>query len=138
MFVGRNSHSGFLTVAAAMNHFRCLLAAIFAILIASPLCCCAGTMVRVEKQAASPSCCSDGAKKEKREAACDCAAKSPRIAENDHALPGAPIFSIPAPILHAPVVDETIAAAPAVIAFSEWIDTGPQRARLALLQSFLI
>lgn len=122
-----------------MHRFRGILAALLAILIVSPVCCCAAP-VRVEKKA-EHSCCHSGnagGKKEKRETACDCASKTPRISEHPPVVPDAPVFTIPAPMVPPPVVLDVVSQAPGDSDTPAAIDTGPPRLRLVMLQSFLI
>jgi hypothetical protein len=120
-----------------MHKLRCIIAALFAILIASPVCCCAA-MVKVD-QAVEHSCCGHSKpKKEKHQDECDCTTKTPRIAESHPAAPQAPVFiapeSLPAvafsPSLELPA--NLFSSVPASI------DTGPPKLRLAMLQRFLI
>lgn len=122
-----------------MQRFRGILAALLAILIVSPVCCCAAP-VRVE-QKAEHSCCHSGnagGKKEKRETACDCASKTPRISEHPPVVPDAPVFTIPAPTVHVPFVASVLSSAAHVSDAPAAIDTGPPRLRLVMFQSFLI
>ncbi len=61
--------------------FTCLLA----LLVASPLCCCAGDLVERE-QSASCCCCGEGEEKKSPDHACLCASDAPRELP-DAALP---------------------------------------------------
>lgn len=117
-----------------MHPLRCILAALFAILIANPACLCAA--MTPAEQPAGHSCC--GKQKEKQEAACDCAAHAPRISEAKASLPDAPAFLLPSAILSTPPMPEAGNAPPSTAKVSPRADTGPPRLRLALWQRFLI
>lgn len=117
-----------------MHKFRCLLATFIAMIIASPLCCCAAP-VQVEKQV-SHSCCGSH-KKEKKESACNCGAHTPRMIENHAAAPDAPI-AVAAPPAPTPLPSWEALPAAFAVALPVPVDTGPPRWRLAMLQRFLI
>lgn len=118
-----------------MNRFRHLFAVFLAILIASPVCCCAG-MVR-EKEKPAHSCCGSS-KKEKKEEACACGTKTPRVSEK-HSIPtDVPVLAMPEPVeMDIPVLVRALVSVE-MSALPRVVDTGPQRRRLAILQRFLI
>ena len=116
-----------------MHQLRCILAVIFAILIANPACCCAG-MKPVQKEV-SHSCCS-GTKKEKKESACNCEASKPLITEKHSVLPGTPLLALPQPQISAPL--PVTAPMAVIVSPVQPTDTGPPRKRLLMFQRFLI
>ena len=117
-----------------MHALRCILAAIFAILIANPACCCAGR--KVVKMETRHSCCG-GAKKEKKESACNCEVNAPRIAGDHSIVVDAPAFLSPQPVSSVPVIREIPVAVVAPVSAVP-VDPGPPRRRLTLFQRFMI
>ncbi|GAA5127818.1 hypothetical protein JIN84_08140 [Luteolibacter yonseiensis] len=117
-----------------MHKFRCILATFFAILIVIPACCCA-SIVR-DSARAEHSCC-EGGKKEKRESACDCEAKTPRNHEAASVTVDAPVSAPAEPMLSLPAVVTTVVPVQ-ITELPEELDTGPPRRLLAMLQRFLI
>ncbi|HVJ44924.1 MAG TPA: hypothetical protein VM511_00965 [Luteolibacter sp.] len=117
-----------------MTKFRQILAFMFAILIASPACCCFATPAPVKE--AAHSCCGSGNEK-KPDKNCDCSVKKQSVAESDKPLPHAPAFTVPTILeFPRPVSVEAIPAPnrPSWVS----VDTGPPRLKLAIYQTFLI
>lgn len=115
-----------------MHKLRCILAFMFAILVAGPACCCIASQPAPQAEHA---CC--GGDKEKKESVCNCAtAGAQKLADTDTNVP--PVFASLAPppafleirtVLPSPDVHPPVAA---------YVDTGPPRLLLAMLQRFLI
>ncbi len=118
-----------------MNILRSLLAALFAIAVANPACCC--TLRQAEDAICASHCC--GAKEDpETPAACNCAAENPKQLEDPPAVPG-PLAKALLPLLPS-AVDVLLPAAPARETSRPDFrsGTGPPRQRLVLLQRFLI
>ncbi|WP_035610407.1 hypothetical protein [Haloferula sp. BvORR071] len=70
--------------------FTCLLA----LLVASPLCCCAGEVAK-QAESSSSCCCGSGKKKEQKHDDCSCATnKEPREKAPDAVLPALPVVAL--------------------------------------------
>lgn len=117
---------------------RRILAAMLAIFIAVPVCCCFGITQPVEK-AAAHSCCSGGKDEAPKKAACDCDSATKAMADTDKPLPAPLVIELAAPVADAPWEAAWIAVAIEPTGRIP-MDTGPPPLgrRLALLQSFLI
>ncbi len=120
-----------------MNLLRSILAAVFAILIANPACCC--TAGKAEEPVETRHCCG-GTKQEKKQLPehCACTAKQPKQLEDPPVVPVFTAVELP-PVLESSV-DPRIPAVPVreVAAVDFHHDTGPPSRRLAVLQRFLI
>jgi hypothetical protein len=119
-----------------MNLIRSILAALFAIAIANPACCCT---VRKAEEVGNFSHCCGGTKKEKQlPEHCACPAKSVKQLEDPPALPVFKAIELPPvlPSLEALLIPEVPSREVAPVDFRS--DTGPPLRRLAVLQRFLI
>jgi len=115
-----------------MHKLRCILAFLFAILVASPACCCVATPPAKQ---AKHACC--GGEKEKKESICNCGtAGTQKLADTDTNVPPALASSAPPPA----VLEIKTAFFPAEVRTppTVYVDTGPPRLLLAMLQRFLI
>ncbi len=120
-----------------MNLIRSVLAAVFAILIASPACCC--TAGKAEEPVETRHCCGGtGEEKKQLPDHCACTAKQPKQLEDPPVLPVFTAVELP-PVLESSG-DVGIPAVPVrdapPVDFRS--DTGPPSRRLAVLQRFLI
>lgn len=126
-----------------MNLLRSLLAALFAIVIANPVCCCA--MGSMQETVKTSHCCGGGSKKrdsdEKHphhDGPCICATKSQKQVEDPPMLPVFTAIELP-PVLMSlaeiPVPPVPVSELPQPD-FHQ--DTGPPRLRLVMFQRFLI
>jgi hypothetical protein len=117
-----------------MYRFRCIIAVMLAIFIASPACCCLG-MEQPVKQAEHSCCGSEN--KEQTESACACTSvKHQKVAEKDTPLPTvfyAALPTLPGAHFQRPLAERKVSLSPAPV-----FDTGPPRLKLALFQRFLI
>jgi hypothetical protein len=119
-----------------MHRFRCLIAAFLAILIASPLCCCASLLPA--KETARHECCGHSQKKENKETTCACPSKGARAIEKQAALPDAVVAALLPPVLDLlPAMISARTAEPVSVP-TLIVDTGPSRERLLRLRSLLI
>ena len=88
-----------------MAFFRNIIAALLALVIASPLCCCAMTRMHEGKV---PSCCSmagGGKSPAKSPAACLCAAKQPKDLSKEILVPTDRAVALEPPVFEIPVPD---------------------------------
>ena len=114
-----------------MHKLRCILAFLFAILVAGPACCC---FASPPVQQADHACC--GGEKEKKESICNCGTADSQKLTDDIDVPSALASSAPSPAaleIKTAFFRTDIQRMPAA-----YVDTGPLRLRLAMLQRFLI
>ena len=114
-----------------MHKLRCILAFLFAILVAGPACCC---FASPPVQQADHACC--GGEQEKKESICNCGTAISQKLTDDIDVPPALASSAPPPAvleIKTAIFQTDIQRVPAV-----YVDTGPPRLRLAMLQRFLI
>jgi hypothetical protein len=116
-----------------MTKLRQILAFMFAILIASPACCCLGASAP-EKPAHS--CCGDESERPS-DKDCDCADNQQIVTEANQSIPRVPVLFLPPTPLNPPSASVDISPAPNL---PSWVtvDTGPPRLRLAVYQRFII
>lgn len=115
-----------------MHKLRCILAFLFAILVANPACCCFAAPAATQAEHA---CC--GGEKEKKESICNCeTVGTQKLADTDINVPPALVSPAPPPValeIEPAFFPADVQPVPAV-----YVDTGPLRRRLAMLQRFLI
>lgn len=121
-----------------MSFIRSILAALIAILVANPACCC--TVKSPDQPAKTAGCCGGTKKDDKKELPdhCACHAKNPKQVEDPPVLPAFTAIELP-PVLERREelrLPEVPVREVASLDFRN--DTGPPLRRLAWLQRFLI